>query len=181
MEERDVWLAQKGDKEAFTRLITECQDSLYRVAKGILRDDADCGDAIQEAIMKSYYSIHTLKDLGAFKAWITRILIHKCYDLLKKQKRVVPMESVELLAENRAELKQHYELFDEIAKLKEKHRTILILFYYEQYSIKEIADILKLREGTVKSRLNRARASLADLLKLDGIERRRKESGSQEN
>ena len=169
--ETDVLLAQKGDKKAFTRLIEECQLTLYRVSKGILKDDTDCADAIQETILKSYHSISNLKQPKYFKTWLTRILINECNDILRKQKKVILLESVDDLGNSEENTEELIELKEALSKLEYKHRSVLILFYYEEFSIKEIAQILKVREGTVKSRLNRARHKLSSRLNLYKDER----------
>ncbi len=143
---------------------------MYRVAKGILKNDADCADAIQEAIIKSYLAIRQLRDSQVFKAWITRIVINQCYDLLKKQRKIILMEAVEI--EEKMDVpKDYYELSEAMDQLNKEHRIVVALFYYEQFSIEEIAGILDVKEGTVKSRLNRARQKLAELLQLDDRKR----------
>lgn len=182
IDETDVRLAQKGDKAAFTRLIKESQNSLYRIAKGILNHEEDCADAIQEAIIKSYNSIHKVKKPQYFKTWLTRIVINQCYDLLKQRKKIIPTESVEPLLQSQTEQAQndYYQLSEGLDNLNTMHRTIITLFYYEQLTIQEISEILKVREGTVKSRLNRARNRLADYLEKDEAERGGK-NGSKRN
>ncbi|MBW8352123.1 sigma-70 family RNA polymerase sigma factor [Bacillus sp. IITD106] len=169
--EKDVLLAQKGDKEAFTRLIEDCQLTLYRVSLGILKDDTDCADAIQETILKSYHSIINLKQPKYFKTWLTRILINECNDILRKRKKIILLDSVDDIGNIEEHKEEHIDLKLALSKLECNHRTVLILFYYEEFSIKEIAQILKIREGTVKSRLNRARHKLSSLLNLYKDER----------
>lgn len=173
--ENDVLLAQRGDKRAFVRLMDSCEQSLYRVSKGILKEDSDCADAIQETILKSYKSITKLKKPTYFKTWITRILINECYDLLRKRNKVIPMESLEEQLPDTGYNDSYFlELSDSLSKVDYKHRVVLTLFYFEDFSIKEISTILKIREGTVKSRLNRARTKLSSLLEM---EERRLENG----
>lgn len=162
--EKDVLLAQKGDKKAFTRLIEEYQLTLYRVSKGILKNDTDCADAIQETILKCYQSIPNLRQPKYFKTWLTRILINECNDILRKRKKILLIDSVEDFGNSENNSEEYIELNEALSKLKFKYRSVLILFYYEEFSIKEIAQILKIREGTVKSRLNRARHKLASVL-----------------
>ena len=166
IDESDVSLAQAGDKDAFSRLIYDCQNAMYRVAKSILKQDEDCADAIQEAITKSYYSINKLKNQQNFKTWLIRILINQCYDLLKQKKKDIPTEPSDPLFQLNAqqETNEYYQLSEAITKLSTNNRIIITLFYYEQLTLKEIANILKIKEGTVKSRLNRARNKLATYL-----------------
>ncbi|MBS4220735.1 sigma-70 family RNA polymerase sigma factor [Bacillus sp. FJAT-49711] len=169
--ETDVLLAQKGDKKAFTRLIEECQLTLYRVSKGILKDDIDCADAIQETILKCYHSISNLKQPKYFKTWLTKILINECNDILRKRKKVILLESVEDFGNGRRNTEELFELNEALSKLEYKYSSVLILFYYEEFSIKEISQILKIKEGTVKSRWSCARHKLSSLLNLNKDER----------
>lgn len=179
IDESDVNLAQAGDKDAFSRLIIDSQNALYRVSKGILMHDDDCADAIQETIIKSYYSIHKLKKKQNFKTWLTRILINQCYDLLKKRNKIIPIEpmdpQLQLIAQE--EPTAYHQLSEGIDKLSTNKKAIITLFYYEQLTIQEIAVVLNIKEGTVKSRLNRARNNLASYLTKDEI-KRRGENGS---
>ncbi|WP_313799903.1 sigma-70 family RNA polymerase sigma factor [Cytobacillus sp.] len=172
LHENDVFLAQSGDQEAFIRLINSCESSLYRVAKGFLKKDSDCADAIQETILKSYKSISRLKNPAYFKSWLIRILINECNDLLRANQKSFPLETIENIADS--SVNNFEELRDALIQLNEKYRTVVGLFYFEGCSIKEIAEILTIREGTVKSRLNRARSMLASF-----INQMKEERGSQ--
>lgn len=162
LHENDVLLAQSGDQEAFIRLINSCESSLYRVAKGFLKEDSDCADVIQETILKSYKSICKLKNPAYFKTWLIRILINACNDMLRTNQKSFPLETIENMADSSVD--NFEELREAIIQLNEKYRTVVGLFYFEGCSIKEIAEILTIREGTVKSRLNRARLMLASYL-----------------
>jgi RNA polymerase sigma-70 factor (ECF subfamily) len=79
----DVKLAQKGSKDAFVRLITAAEKSMYRVAKAILKSDNECADAIQESILKAFKSVGGLREPQYFKTWLIRILINECKVILK--------------------------------------------------------------------------------------------------
>lgn len=79
-------------KEQLGSLILASEDSLYHVAKTLLREDADCADAIQEAIVCAFAKLHTLRRDEYAKTWLTRILINECYDILRNQKRLVSIE-----------------------------------------------------------------------------------------
>jgi len=83
----EVKKAKKGNKDSFINLINYCEASLYRISSAILKKDEECVDAIQEAILKAYYSIHKLKEPSYFKTWITRILINECYKILNNKKK----------------------------------------------------------------------------------------------
>lgn len=75
------------DKEAFADVVLSSTDSLYRISKSILKNDADCEDAVQEAIATGFGKLSTLRQEAYAKTWLTRILIFECYSLLKKREK----------------------------------------------------------------------------------------------
>ena len=162
------------NKETFAQLVIESTDSLYRVSKSILKNDTDCNDTVSEAIAIAFQKLHTLKDDKYAKTWLTRILINECFRLKKYQNRVKLMSNEEEYvldyiewnqSRNLYESENYYDLYEAMSVLNEKQRLVIILFYYEEYSIKEISQILKISQGTVKSRLSIARGKLKKYLK----------------
>ncbi|MCC8102405.1 MAG: sigma-70 family RNA polymerase sigma factor [Clostridiales bacterium] len=146
-------------KEQLGRLILASEDSLYHVAKTLLREDADCADAIQEAIVSAFTKLHTLRRDEYAKTWLTRILINECYDILRNQKRLVSIEE-QVVPEQEETGRDYSDLYEALETLPEEMRICVTLFYMEGYSIREIASILEVKENTVKSRLSRAKAKL---------------------
>ncbi|MCD8074779.1 MAG: sigma-70 family RNA polymerase sigma factor [Lachnospiraceae bacterium] len=146
-------------KEQLGRLILASEDSLYHVAKTLLREDADCADAIQEAIVSAFTKLHTLRRDEYAKTWLTRILINECYDILRNQKRLVSIEE-QVVPEQEETGSDYSDLYEALETLPEEMRICVTLFYMEGYSIREIASILEVKENTVKSRLSRAKAKL---------------------
>ncbi|MGL4109618.1 sigma-70 family RNA polymerase sigma factor [Clostridium sp. LP20] len=160
-------LAVKGDKEAFVKLINENRLSLYRVAKGILFDDDRVDEAIQSAIVKGYESIYRLKEPQYFKTWIIRILINECNGIIRKDKKLVYIQ--EKFDEGRYEDKyENIDLTRAINSLEEELREVIALYYFEDIPKKEIAQILKLNDSTIRTRLFRARSKLYELLNEEG-------------
>lgn len=157
-----VQFAQQGNKEAFVRLIHESETTMYRVAKSILKTDDSAADAIQETILKAFSSIGSLREPKFFKTWLIRILINICKRIIHSNQKVVPIE--EWMYPTKTPSYISLEIQNAMDFLEDDHRTIVTLFYYEDLKIKEIAEVLEIREGTVKSRLNRARGRLAKLL-----------------
>jgi RNA polymerase sigma factor (sigma-70 family) len=155
----DVELARSGDKDAFVRLIRCTEASLYQASRAILGSDEDCADAIQETILRAFRSIHGLREPSYFKTWIIRILINECKRLLNARKNIVPLQKAQE-ASTSEQAYSRLELREEIDKLDVDLRTIIHLYYYCDLSIKHIAEVLELPEGTVKSRLHRAREIL---------------------
>jgi RNA polymerase sigma-70 factor, ECF subfamily len=156
--------AKKGHHPSFIELMKEHESSMYRVAKGILKKDHDCADAIQETILICFRKISSLKEEKHFKTWLIRILIHECYALLNKRKTVIPFEAP-WNGSKKEEIEMKMAVQEAVSSLNEELRIVTTLFYFEDLAIKEIADILHIPEGTVKSRLSTARKQLMTLLK----------------
>ena len=157
--------AKLGDKEAFCTLIRENKNSMYRVAKAILNIEEDVEDAISEAILKAYKGISKLKDDNFFKTWLIRIVINESKTIYKKRMREVATEGDIF---SKIQVSDSYEdltLHNAINSLDEELRVTTILFYFEDMKYKDIAKILDIREGTVKSRLSRAKSKLFNILK----------------
>lgn len=158
-------------KEQFSAKILAMERSLYHVAKSLLRSDEDCADAIQNAILKAYGKLHTLKNEEYFKTWVTRIVINESYAILRTNKRLVSYEEY-MRGEQTVEEEEYSPVFEEITKMKEKYRIPFVLHYVEGYTTAEIAKMLYLSESAVKTQLFRARNQLKTQLKgVDGYEK----------
>lgn len=151
------------DREQFTKEVLAAEKSLYYVAKSILSDDWDCADAMQNAILAAYASLHTLRQEEYFKTWLTRILINECYKLLRERKPQVSYE--ECMERETASSEMTSGVFLEVQKLKEIYRVPFVLHYIEGYQTKEIAEMLHTTEGNIKTRLYRGRNILKERLK----------------
>ncbi len=154
--ERLVRKAQRGDKAAFVALIEENQLALYRAAKAILHREEDVEDAVQEAICKAFYKLSDLRQPKYFKTWLTRILINCCYDLLRQQKGLVPLEILpeEGVTEER---ETSLDVQQALNDLGENDRLTMTLYYLNGLPIKDIAGMLNISEGAVKQRLSHGR------------------------
>ncbi len=146
------------DKEEFTRAVLEYESTLYRVAKSMLGSEADCADAAQNALLRAWEKQHTLRDTAYFKTWLTRILINECRVVLRQRARFVPLE--EEAAEGEIAPERDSGLYEAVMGLDVKYRVPFVLYYIEGFRTREIASMLKLPEGTVKTRLRRAREIL---------------------
>lgn len=150
------------DKEEFTRAVLEYESTLYRVAKSMLGSEADCADAAQNALLRAWEKQHTLRDTAYFKTWLTRILINECRAMLRQRARFAPLE--EEAAEGEIAPEGGGELYEAVMGLDEKYRLPVVLHYIEGFKTAEIAAMLRLPEGTVKTRLRRAREILREEL-----------------
>ncbi len=154
--------AKKKDPEAFCRLMDLHMQSMYKIAIAYLKNEEDAADAIQDTILTCYEKLQSLKQNRYFKTWMTRILINKCKDILAQHKKVQPMETLPEASSHSVEY-SHAEWNATLSFLDEKYRIVLLLYYMEGFSVRDIAEILELKEPTVKSRLQRGRRQLADL------------------
>ena len=145
-------------KEQLGQLIIESEDTLYHVAKTLLYNDADCADAIQEAIVKAFTNLHTLRRDSYAKTWLVRILINECYAIMRKEKRVVSLENYKNMDDVQTE--DYSDLYEAVSELPKEQRICIVLYYVEGYSVKETAKLLNLSESAVKNRLLRARSKL---------------------
>lgn len=154
------------NKEQLGELILASSDSMYHVAKTLLRNDADCSDAISETIVKAFEKLHTLQNDRYGKTWLIRILINECYMTMRREKRLIYLEDCPS-EEKTAEGEDYSDLYQAVSKLPQEMRICVTLYYMEGYSLKEIAALLEVTEGAVKSRLSRARKRLKDDLQTE--------------
>lgn len=159
--ETEVKRAQEGNKDAFIALIKKIELRMYNIARSIVKKDEDCADAMQETILKAYKSLPTLKNPAFFNTWVCRILINECNTLLRKKSRIIAMAEPPEPVYTPKSPDDRMDLRDAVYRLEEAQRTIIILHYFQDLPIREIAEMLELSEGTVKTRLYRARMTLS--------------------
>lgn len=148
-----------GDAEAFLELMEENSLAMYKAARGILNNDEDAADAIQNTILICFEKINTLKKPEYFKTWMIRILINECNKIRRHYKNFSRAE--ELLEVPGQDMSiAEFEFKEMLHMVNEDYREILILYYVEGFRIADIASILKMNENTVKTRLARARVQL---------------------
>jgi len=149
--------ARAGDAAAFVELVEGQKGTLYKVARSYLHNDADAADAIGETVLACFEKLGTLRQPQYFRTWLIRILIRKCQDVLRERKRSVPLEEAALVPYTEPG-HSRVEFFALLDSLDEKYRTVLLLYYGEGFSVREIARATGLKEETVKTRLKRGRA-----------------------
>ena len=118
--------------------------------------------AVSEAVLMAYEKRHTLRDRNRFKPWIMQIVANEARRIYGKNKRITPMEDMEAYMPSFRD--ENHELWDVVMQLESAHREVIMLYFYERFSIKEIGMILHVPEGTVKSRLSRAKKALKEML-----------------
>lgn len=163
-----VELAKNGDGDAFYELIEKEQDKLYRIAYVYVQNENDAIDVFQQAVVKAYEGLHQLKQAHYFSTWLTRIVINCSMTYIEKRKPLHLMEP-NLLNEftNAAPIQteEQLDLWDALCLLEEKYKTALLLRFYQDYSVIQIATILQCPEGTVKTNIRRGLQALRQRLK----------------
>ena len=163
-------MEHKFEKEQrWNDLVEEYQTMLYRIAFSNMRNRADAEDAVQEAFLRYMKDEKPIQNREHEKAWLIRTTIHICMDILKsgwRQRTVALNES--LMAETKS-VYLPYQMKDDktleaVLKLPVHYRNPIYLFYYEDYSIQEIAGVLNEKEGTIKTRLRRGREEVKKIL-----------------
>jgi len=151
--------AKRGDAEAFITLVEECKMTLRRVALGYLKNEEDVADAIQDTILDAYEHIGSLKKDEYFKTWLVRILINRCTKRYRMNRHKAYLDDYSEEAQydvGNADV----EFREMLSVLPEDSRVIFQLYYGEQFTVREIAQILDMNENTVKSRLHRGKEQL---------------------
>ncbi len=176
---------QQGDANAFEALVTAYQKQVYNLALRTVGNPEDAADLSQEAFLRAYRSIASFRGDSKFSVWLYRLTTNICIDFLRSRGR---KPTVSLTVEGDDEESEELDVADErydpeenfqraelqravqrgLNTLPKEFRTILILRELEGMSYAEIGEILHLEEGTVKSRLFRARSRLCEFLKQDG-------------
>lgn len=154
-------------KEQFCQLIHEYEKSMYLLAKGIVKNDTDVADVIQESILKAYTNYDTLKDKDRFKPWILRIVHNTAIDFIKKQREILDFDATEQIAvvESTIDKETKLTVWEAVQRLKFPYQTVIILYYYNGYSTEQISEITSTSVMNIRQQLSRGRKMLANLLK----------------
>jgi RNA polymerase sigma-70 factor (ECF subfamily) len=160
--------AKAGDTDAFQVLIHEEKEKLYKMAFVYMKNEHDALEVFQETVYKSFKSIATLKNNEYFSTWLTRILINTALDSIRKKKKVVSLsnevlESMGTTWQFKSE--EQLDLLNALNKIEEKYKTVLLLRFYEDYTIGQISEFLNSPEGTVKTHIRRGLGALKKKLK----------------
>ena len=153
------------NEKEFSMRVRSMRDRLWRVSFSILRSTADCEDAIQEALLRAWRNVDSLRDKSLFETWLTRILINECRRLIRKKP-----DTAEIPESLPAPETENPGLARAIGSLKMDLRLPVILYYIEGYSVKETAGIMRITQSSVKSRLMRARKKLEEALKKEAAQ-----------
>lgn len=175
---------QAGDQEAFARLVQTYQKPVYNLCLRMVSNPTDAEDLAQEAFLKAWRGLSFYKFESSFSTWLYRLTSNVCIDFLRQQKRKNTVSLTVMEEEENRELEVYdpapvpeeeaidsenrQAVADAMAQLEEEYRLVLSLRVVEELSYEQIADVLDLKVGTVKSRLARARDKLRKLLLQNG-------------
>ena len=152
-------------KETFSKLVLESEQTLYRISMSMLKNESDCEDAVQTAILTAYEKLSSLKKEEYFRTWLVRILINVCNKQLGRRGKIINLDDNEYTAEPSVPSHdKNVELKIALENLPQKFRQVIVLFYIEGFSVTNIKNILGIPEGTVKSRLSKGRSLLKSSL-----------------
>lgn len=154
----DLLSLEKSKKErVFKKYVVENKDSFYRIAYSYVKNQDDALDVVQESICKGLDKIRALKDIASIKPWFYRLLINTAIDYIRKNKRYVQGRE-EIVINSHIEHDVDVEIDIQVAldNLPEKNKLVIILRYFEDMKISDIAIVLGENENTVKTRLYKA-------------------------
>lgn len=169
-----VLKAKRGDTEAYTQLMLEIRNDLYKICKTRIISDDEIDDIMQETMIQTFKNIRTLKDTSKFKSWIITILINNCNKLYRKKQKIrlvnIEEESSRsiknnLISNNIENIEADMNFYQLLSNLKYEERIIIILYYSEGFTLKEISKILHTNENTIKTRLYRAKEKIKEKCK----------------
>lgn len=168
-----VFAARNGNAKCFEELYKRYYDKIYALARGTVKNDADAEDVLQSTFIKAWQSLRSLEDPAAFNTWLQHITLNECYSLMRKSRPTLSMEEEgengEMLQlESDLMLPQEYaersdlsqRLGKIVGELSDVQRETILLYYYEEMSVEEIAQAMDCSAGTVKSRLFLARKAI---------------------
>ena len=166
-----VEAASRGDHEAFEVLATSAGDRLYAIARLILRATDLAEDAVQEALVRAWQQLPSLRDPDRFDAWLHRLVVNACADQGRQlrrwsqQVRQLPLDTA--IGDDTGSVADREQLERGFRRLKPEQRAVLVLHFYSGFSAAEIARILGIPQGTARSRLHYATEAMRAALEAD--------------
>lgn len=152
------------DKTSFTAAVERYQDTVYRVALHVLASPQDADDAVQEVFLRLYTARKPFQGEEHLRRWLLRVTVNYCRDVLRSPWRKRRASLEEVPAQPVFQEPEQEALYQCVMALPEIYRIVLVLFYYEELSVREIGKLLELEPSTVTTRLSRARAKLKEQL-----------------
>ena len=176
-QEHIIARARRGDADAFEQLVEAYRNQVFRLALRMCGNEADADEVAQEAFLSAWKGLPNFRGESRFSTWLYQLTTHAVIDLMRREKRQAAAEDIDEITTaddgpspqqqaGRAETRR--EVRAALMQLPEEYRQVLLLRFMQELSYEEIGQTLKLPAGTVKSRLNRAKAQLKDILSRSG-------------
>ncbi|MBS4174689.1 RNA polymerase sigma factor [Bacillus sp. FJAT-49736] len=142
----------------FVQFITENKEDFYRLAYSYVKNQADALDIVQDSIKKGLLSLDSMRDKRSIKSWFYRIVVNTSLDYIRKKKKVTFMnvETLDYFSSGKEDVYKHFDLERSLEALPEKYRRVIVLRYFEDLKIEEVAEVLDENESTIKTRIYRA-------------------------
>jgi RNA polymerase sigma-70 factor (TIGR02954 family) len=152
--------AKRGNDDAFYQLMDGHKSRLYRIAYSYLKNEADALEAIQETTYRAYSQINKLRNNQYFGTWLVRILLNYCTNEYQRRKRFFPLETQKKEPSVKENDDMRLTLEQAVSDLEPKYQQIIILKYFEDLTLTEVARVMNRPEGTVKTWLHKALQTL---------------------
>lgn len=176
-QENIIARARRGDADAFEQLVVAYRDQVFRLALRMCGSEADADEVAQEAFLSAWKALPNFRGESQFSTWLYQLTTHAAIDLMRREKRQIAAADITEVSaadpapspQQQAEQSEQREIVrDAILQLAPEQREVVVLRFMEELSYEEIGAVLKLPPGTVKSRLNRAKAQLKEILSKSG-------------
>lgn len=151
--------ARKHDADAFTKLMMEQMQTMYKTASAILDNEEDAADAISDTILACWEKLGQLRENKYFRTWMIRILVNKCRDIIRKKRNLFFTDEMPDIPFRDCGY-ENLEWKQTLKDLDERYRIILLLYYVEGFKVSEISDIMELPESTVRTRISRGKEKM---------------------
>lgn len=159
-------------REFFCDCVRQYEKNMYLLAFGIVKNEDDAADVLQEAILKAYRSMEDLRDRRKVKSWLLSIVHNTAVELLRKRRDTVDLDEQWDMSEPEPSIDAETRLtvWEAVQKLKTPYRTVVVLFYYDELPVRRIAEITSTSPVAVRKQLFRARKMLAELLRREDFD-----------
>ena len=162
LEKKLVSCSLRADKSAYARLVKAYSARVFAICVGMVGHREDAEDIAQQAFLKGFADIGQLRDCQQFGAWVSRIAKNLCIDHIRKRKREIDFGRQ--VAAQRSTSSEYAELQEALAKLAQEERLVLMLYYFDGRSTRDVAQVLGMSAAAVQKRMSRARKQLRKLL-----------------
>jgi len=145
-------------EQDFIQFVTENKEDFYRLAYSYVKNSEDALDIVQESIKKAILAKGSIRDTQSIKSWFYRIVVNTSLDFLRKKKKVtfVDEETLDFYSSGKEDRYKHLDLEKSLEELPMKYRSVIVLRFFEDLKIEEVAEVLGEKESTIKTRLYRA-------------------------